>query len=480
MKTLLTALCVLVAASVCQAEAPIANLSMVYSNAIGDDLPFAIFTKKNWAPDPKARFVKLHFYFDEPILAKRVTIDTCESRFGAPISLFFNFDEKLLSMTPQMSLEFSKALIPVHRKNLLVLEGLDDSVEARSLTFNFERNSGFKICGIKIANAAGEAYQIKTPLLDQGTVEASSVLPPLSAYDPIFLFDSRFEYGWAANKKAKDVNLKFRFSQAKRIEKLRIWNGYQRSVNHCFENSRARTLKLSGSNGYTATVAVQDTLGSQVVALPTAFEGQDFTIEVADAYLGKTYADLVISELRFFDGKDWFMLDPTAKLKAAIARNHEEFSRAHLAGVLNDSIDGYQGEGISEGEATSILMRLRADGSAYIAGSDDSGDDTFFALGNYEIKEASAKQIRLRVFGLYNRSKIYGDCNGCGRDCNIPEVKPREIKPGEDSLQEITTQKIFQEFLILKPAGNGTVEITNESKGRILKFKNRTLSRTKE
>lgn len=467
MKRIIILLATLTAVLSPNAFAKDANLSMAYTNALGDELPFAIFTKQSWSPAPKTKYVKLHLYFDEPIMVKGLEIDTCGTLIDPRLSIFFNFDQWILHTDPTLAGEIPDALYPKKKDNLLILDGFKQSIEVRSLTFNFERSSNFRICGIHLKDQQGTPYNIKAPLLIDGTVAASSTLSPTTAYDPIFLFDSRFEYGWASNKQAKNVDLTFTFEQPQTVEKIRIWNGYQRSVNHCQANSRARAINISGDGGYSASISVKDILGSQVISLLKPFTGKQLKFEIADSFLGKSYKDLVISELRFFNGKDWFMLNPTGKLQEGIAANRIQFEQANVASLLTDSYTGNKtiedknGEPVSYG---STVLRLRADGSFYFSGSHSDGDAerSYFALGNYEIKEASTdprKGLRLRVFGILYQSEAYGDCNGCGRDCN------------KNDDPDGPTQKIFQEIISLKPAERGQFMIDNESGGKKLPFK---------
>ena len=437
-----------------------ASLSMIYTNALDDQLPFAIFTKGSWRPDPKARFVKLHLYFDDPIMVKGLALDTCGTKVDPNISIFFNFDQWILRLDPSLSGEIPRALYPKKSGGLLVFEGFEKAIEVRSLTFNFESNSGFKVCGIHLKDPQGQTYKVKTPRLISGTVEASSTLEPRTAYDPIYLFDSRFEYGWASNQQAKDVSLKFSFNQPMRVEKVRIWNGYQRSVTHCFANSRARKIRVTGDGGYEAEITVQDVLGSQVIAMPKPFEGKDLRFEIVDSFLGKTYKDLVISEIRFFNGNEWFMLDPAQPLKDSISANRSQFAKAKVASLLNDSYSAQQ-EIKKEPYFISSTLRLRSDGSFYMSGYiGEAGGSQYFALGNYEIKEANeANGLRMRLFGLYYETVVYGDCNGCGRDCNKNVTQ-------EDGME----QKIFQEVLTIRPAKGGKFEVINVSGGKKIKF----------
>jgi hypothetical protein len=461
-----------------------ASLSMIYTNALQDELPYAIFTQGKWSPDPKARFVKLHMYFDEPIMVKGLDIDSCGTKLKPDLSIFFNFDQWLLRLEPKLTGEIPQAHYPKERGGKLVFDEFENAVEVRSLTINFEANSGFKICGINLKDPQGQTYQIKTPRLVGGSVTASSILEPRSAYDPIYLFDSRFEYGWASNQKAKDVSLSFGFDQPQRIESIRIWNGYQRSVTHCYSNSRVKTIKLSGDGGYSAVISVRDILGSQLIKLPKPFEGKQLKFEVVDAFLGKTYKDLVISEIRFHDGKGWFMLDPTRELKNGIVFNRQQFVKAGVAGFLNDSYRAERSnEGVpptssqdpgpeTPGSYVSTTLRLRADGSFYMSGYFDNAEDgtaKYFSLGNYEIKEASATTgLKLRLFGLYYETPEYGDCNGCGRDCNQASTE-----------EGVSEQKIFQEIFTLKPTRNGRYELVNQSGGKKIKFDKLTLEREK-
>jgi len=453
LQLLLVLLLVMLASNVYAKDA---FLSMAYTNALGEELPFSIFSKQSWSPEPNARYVKLHLYFDEPIIVKGLEIDSCGSHIDPLISIFFNFDQWVLHTDPTLSGEVPKALHLKKKGDLLILEGFNKSVEVRSLTFNFERSTGFKICGIHLKDPLGETYNIKTPELVAGNVEASSILDPHTAYDPINLFDSRFEYGWASNKQAKNVSLSFNFDQPQRIEKIRIWNGYQRSVNHCQANSRAKIVKITGDDGYSEEIAIRDILGAQVIALSKPFTGKQLKFDIIDSFLGKSYQDLVISELRFFDGQGWFMLDPIHKLQEGIVANRALFAQAKAEALLNDSYLGqveYE-EDNKKSYYTDTTLRLRADGSFYIANildRENEEEPKYFALGNYEIKEADVKKgLRLRLFGLFYRSEEYGDCNGCGRDCNKNVETDGSI------------QKIFQTFVTIKPAQQGKFTLVNE------------------
>lgn len=157
------------------------------------------------------------------------------------------------------------------------------------------------------------------------------------------------------------------------------------------------------------------------------------------------------------------MLDPSAKLKADIEVNRSQFATAKAGALLNDSYFARTETEKEMKEADTWLastLRLRSDGSFYMSGQFES-PDSFFALGNYEIKSADpVKGIRLRLFGLYHLTTEYGDCNGCGRDCN------KNSEPEDGVVQEI-----FQETMTFRLLKDGRLEVLNENGGRKIQFK---------
>jgi hypothetical protein len=435
---------------------------MIYTNALGDTLPFEIFEKGNWKPAANARYVKLHLYFDEPVTIKKYEIDTCKTKLSSDIGVFLNFDEWIFNLESNDS-GYQNENYPsfndgVYSGTPSVDYESKKYPEMRSLTMNFNANQNFSICGIRIYNENDEAYHILTPQRIKAQVKASSTLKPDKAYGAVNLFDSRFEYGWASDGKAKDVQIDFEFQSEQTIQKLRIWNGYQRSVKHCYENSRVKTLVIKGDNNYESEVTVTDQLGSQVITLPRSYKGKKLSLYVKDSFIGKTYKDLVISELRFYNGKDWFLVDPYEELISQIHETQKTFTGAGFHNVLNQ---GFQGSENENGNGNSTI-RLRADGSFYIDGSlfVNMMSKYYFALGNFDIIEKKPNQLRLRLFGLFYQveHEMHMDCNGCGRDCNKADA--------------VGNQKymIFQESVTLIPDGKGGFVMKNES-GKKLPFK---------
>jgi hypothetical protein len=436
------------------------SISMIYSNAIDQQLPLDVIKKDHWEANPKARFVKLHVYLDEATDLGRVEIDSCDTPFDA-LSVFGNFDERYVYADPKVPILSSKVHSYVKDKTT-ILDLSAAPLATRSLTFNFEKNRGVKVCGLRLYGVDQKLLKVSVPELVEGTVVASSTLKPSSAYGPLSLFDSRFEYGWATNGLSTGASLNFTFAKSERMDKMRIWSGYQRSLTHCQENARPKVIRFQADDGTDFLLPCKDSLGSQILEFPKTINVRSLTLTVQEAYPGNTYKDLVISEMRFGFQDKWFSLDPMPKFRIDIERNRADFERAGLGKILDD---GYFSEGFyTDGKwkasefDESASLRLRSDGSFYIQAS--APGNKFFALGNYEVKDAKAgKPLSLKIFGLVHWTAVYGDCNGCGRDCN-------KSSPDDDAATG--TQRIFSAYVTLSSNSDGSLQFRKEKGSRII------------
>ncbi|MBI2335394.1 MAG: hypothetical protein HYU97_01345 [Deltaproteobacteria bacterium] len=421
---LLTVLFIIVPLTNSHAENKI-SMSLVASNGIDQELPLQIFQGKPWHANPKAQYVKVHLYPDESFPFKKIEVIPCNGEWNDSIVVYRNFDEGSWELTK---------LKPTVESNY--------PFTARSLTFNFRKNAPLCLKAIKIYKEKEDAaslYTFEVPRVVKGTALASHTYD--QNYDVMNLFDSRFEYAWSTAKITTGVSLRFNFDQGETVEKLRIWNGYQRSDIHCFSNARVKTFLLEGDNGYHETVTLKDIMGFQDVALPKPFTGKELTMTVQEAYPGKQYQDLVVSELRFFDGKGWFMLNPLQNIQRLNQSNANSFTQAGVAEILNNDLMGAEKGSKGFGNWN---LRLRSDGSMFMDGLSEKGANylDFYALGNYEVIKSQTNQLDLKIFGFLKTTKtpVEMDCNGCGRDCNLNK---------DPALQ----QSIFIDYITLKKMG---------------------------
>ncbi|TGK38783.1 discoidin domain-containing protein [Leptospira andrefontaineae] len=461
-------------------------VSMITATSMDSGLPFEILDGKKWRPEEGAKFVKLHFYPDETFLLSKIEVESCNGDFSDPITAYINFDE----YSQELSTGSTAAVT------------FDAPKSTRSVTFNFHRNANLCVQKVNFYDDKGSKMKWKGPKVVEATVSASETAKPNLSYDVMNLFDSRYEYAWASDKKGPGVTLDFDFKETQKIKSIKIWNGYQRSDRHCQTNGRLKVATLTGDNGFEEKIEVGDIMGPQTIQFSKTFEGKKLKLKVDSIYTGKDYKGLVISEIRFSDGDDWILPNPMEQVKKIAKNNFFQFSAANIDNVLNWSYVGGEYTGNIPAATASVeqqqaqttegspaetsgeegqtpetglissnwTLRLRSDGSLFFEGNTTEADGdsqinkSFFALGNYEVKEAKPDGLKLRIFGLvrkmtqkeYNEDYYGGDCNGCGRDCN----NSQDSENGE---------KIFQEQILLRKSGN-KLFIKNENPGKVFQF----------
>lgn len=412
--------------------------SVISATSFDKSLPYVIFEGKKWNISKGSGYSRLDILFDKPQKIKGLLIEF-ENEIKDYVTIYLN------------DIDYTYYLSPKDKKFEITI---DEKREWNSLKFNFNRNKEVVVKKIEIYDEQDEPYKIKTPKIVNGSIKATSTLSPERSYNIYKIFDSKLEDGWSSDKKMTGDVIEFNFEEPQTIKAIKLWNGYQRSDVHYKSNSRVKTLKLEGDNGYVETISIKDKLGDQLINLPKSFKGNHLKMTVVDSYPGTVYKDLVISEMRFFDGDKYFFINPIKFLKDNIEYNKNEFSKASINQVLDNQISS---SSWSEGENfTGYTFRFRSDGSIYIQGEKTEGETArkFFAIGNYEILKASGEGIDLRLFGYIVEQKgtgtfYEGDCGGGGYEYEYKDA----------------TKKIFTEYITITPdMGNGGYTIKNTSK----------------
>lgn len=150
-----------------------------------------------------------------------------------------------------------------------------------------------------------EPLMINVPVYVKGKVNATSTLNPETAYNVRNLFDSRVDFAWSIDgSKTSGIgeSINISLDNPKNLSGLMIWNGYQRSDTHYYANSRPSLLKVVINDSLEFPVKLQDKMGSQLVLFPSIAKNVKKISLVTDGvFLGKSYKDMVISELRLVD-----------------------------------------------------------------------------------------------------------------------------------------------------------------------------------
>lgn len=332
---------------------------------------------------------------------------------------------------------------------------IESSVDGKDyIRQKFNENQAVGIKSLLIYNEEYDPYKVLPPKFVNGTIQSTSSLKPALAYGPSNLMDSRKDLGWAESVKGNGIGeaVTFKLSNPVRLTKLKIWNGYQRSPKHFSGNSRLKAFQFGLKGGNLTSYNIEDVSGAQTIDLQGPIEGTEFVLKVTDAYSGSKYQDLVISEIKFYDGDKPIVIKTNAEenrmkamqSKGALAtsffdRNFEVWTSEQ---TKKESDKEYYAEYKWESKSLSLrsnntfVLYTRETLSIeeynsetnYENYEDDSKE--VIADGNWELKEEGADYIKIRIFG-----KIYSPTSSA------------ELYQGDVTSDNV---RIFQDFLTLR------------------------------
>lgn len=245
-----------------------------------------------------------------------------------------------------------------------------------------------------------------------GSVRASTSLSPASAYNAAYLFDSRRDFGWAEGDagSGEGQSLSFNFDREVQISKLKIWNGYQRSDQHFSSNGRLKSFSFGKKGESSSNLTANDSQNPGIITLPNPLKGQSFELKIQSIYPGASYKDLVISELRFFDGENWFGVQTNiqAEMNKQILQKTKGTS---LASVLDKNLhdEWYVSnpQGYARNQSRDLLLRSDGTFVLYLLSNDYSEKQKVeisqVADGNWELQTADSRSSKLKIFGKLHR-----------------------------------------------------------------------------
>ncbi len=395
-------------------ELPVEYLELCYATSI--NMPEELYGPENvfdgdsstyWATMPGAAPDEgLYFSFEEPVDIEAIIVEAVpgSSEFEEIeyIQLYINGLEGARRSPGSPVYSYS----PV--KSVFIKIWETESMYRDEQGIRYQRDLPVGISEVRIIVTDGEGREVPLRIMSiaevGGSVEASSSLEPVEAYGPDFLFDSRPAFGWAdgnENSTGAGESLTFRFDEPQHIERILIWDGYHRSRTHYEHNERASLISFGPEGGTPAEYRLDDTMTPQMVYLDAPLEGSSFTMDFLEVYPGEVYKDLVVSELRFFDGEEWFVIDTGG----GEARKLEilQWARNCDAGTFIDrQIYANFAEDYYYDEQTLVI---RSNGSFVIWKEDERYDsrERMYADGNWQILDDNA----IRIFGRLHRLASY-------------------------------------------------------------------------
>lgn len=251
------------------------------------------------------------------------------------------------------------------------------------------------------------------PKFVTGKVWVSSTLSPATAYGFENLFDSKVDFAWATDgKKTVGIgeSINIALDKPQKLSGLKIWNGYQRSDTHYYANSRPAKLSVAINKEPVFSLKVSDKMDAQDLRFPRVYESvNNLSIKITEIYKGKTYKDLVISELKMLDenGNTMILSVPPVKMNITgniLPRLMDITIEPYMLGVLreeDESQEYYDSSYSAAFDYPHKSIRLRSNGS--FVGYFNDGD---IMEGNWEPLEDG-----IRIFGkkyaTYYSNSIY-------------------------------------------------------------------------
>src|SRR6266568_4939410 len=188
---------------------------------------------------------------------------------------------------------------------------------------------------------------------------------------------------------------------------------------------------FGADGGSSGRYTLKDMQGSQHIPLAAPLRGRRFTLRIDEAFPGAAYQDLVISELRFSDGKRMFTIDMSRELDAR--------KRALIAGTRGTALEQVLDRTLAGRDGTAMALRSNGSFVVWTQGPGGTAAETV-ADGNWRILSADASRARISIFGRvrslretedYYRNKVQAEMVRIFED-NLT------VEPGR-----ITGQKLF-------------------------------------
>lgn len=394
------------------------NLELLYATSIG--MPENQFNPENvFDNDPETFWVTmpgaaadegLFFSFEEPVFIGSIQTfaDTGSNPYKSLYSVIYYINGL---ETPVSYIRNEPFLVNTMVKSVFI-KIADTSME-RFASHGIVYHRPYPVGVNSVSLTTVDHYLREVPLLVlppervPGNITASSALMPIEAYHPDFLFDSRPEFGWAdgnTGRTGSGESITFSFDSTRRIERIKVWNGYHRSPTHFTQNERVARFTFGVQGGTPVSYTLEDSMDPQVVVLESPLEGSTFVMTVQDVHSGQTYRDLVVSEMRFFDGDGWFLLDTGgSEARKLSVLEWAANSPAGAMAYIDTRIMSNQSD---DDSLDSQSLILRSNGSFILwkhLGTWDEPESTY-ADGNWQIIDDNT----VRIFGRLKRIVQFG------------------------------------------------------------------------
>lgn len=271
----------------------------------------------------------------------------------------------------------------------------------------FPKTASVALHSLNIYGKEENAYRVVLPQILKGKVTTTSTLAPDVAYDVSHLFDGKLNTAWVEGEKDLGLgqSILLEFPQQVVIDKLQIWNGYQRSPHHFKTNSSLKDFSF-GLPVAPKTYTLRDTPAGQSIKLSSKILSNQFQFRIIGGYQGSKYSDLAISEMVLYNDDDKAMIVQTNAAEKFRQFYQNKAKNTPLAEVLNRRI--FNTFNFKYEPLVSEHSIILHDDGTFVFYSKELNTENetvkeinTTADGNWVILESQADQVKIRIFGSF-------------------------------------------------------------------------------
>lgn len=357
-------------------QAPIYVQALVPTSGANADALLDGKADTGWTPEGDAEGEGVLFRFDGEVSVTRVVVQACPG--------------KQVTVTPFVNGNDWRSKTVNDKPSPIITSASPRPI--RSFFLRVDRQG--PACLAEVSFETDKPLQVRAPRSVKATAKASSVLAPADAYHPGYLFDGRLDFGWVEGVKGPGLgeSMTLTFEQPVTITAVELWNGYQRSDDHFVKNARAKKVSIAVDGAEPVELAVADKQGPQKLALAKPATTKTLTLTIREAYPGKKYDDLVLSELRLWDAEGPRTIS-TGDLAERATELKDQVKSTPLAAFIDTNF-----RSICEVEGRELEAKFRSNHSfvVYRSSDEDTGAVKEVIDGTWITKDGKSVELFAR------------------------------------------------------------------------------------
>jgi len=212
-------------------------------------------------------------------------------------------------------------------------------------------------------------------------------------YNPHRMFDGDWGTAWSIKGNGTGAELHFDFAEPQWLTDVWIWPGYHRSDALWKQNSAPTKVSVITDDRPPQSFDLpkeQNPPKEPRMKLAARIQVKKLTLRIDAVRKGTRYADTLIAQLRFSDGDQPFVPDPTPAYEASSAALKKQLAPARLDGMVDQLY-------ISPDEDWHV--GFFGDGRLYLRRFTNYGGDYYEANTTFEVQEVGAATATFKIYG---------------------------------------------------------------------------------